>query len=115
MALVLKTLSQKPLSIIIFPIIGDSDRKENVAEVDCSACHPSRGSRLSINSTALATDHTHEWKSLPRAPDSHFQELNITINFPQVCHETEKVRILRKPILVISELGSFVRRSITLI
>ena len=65
-------------------LVPDDSNETNGNQSDtCSACDPLTNASYSIKSV-LAGNGVREWRSLPKDKESILQELNITINFPQV-------------------------------
>ena len=67
----------------LFPFFVD---EPGLLNGECSACDPQSNMQLRIDSV-LRADNRKEWRSLSKAQDSMLQEINITINFPQVCYK----------------------------
>ena len=63
-----------------FHLVTDTQR---LSTLDCSACDPRSKMHLRIDNVLVADNKT-EWRSLAKTKDSMLQEINITINFPQV-------------------------------
>nr|XP_058972202.1 laminin subunit alpha-like isoform X2 [Pocillopora verrucosa] len=61
----------------------DSNQTNGNQSDTCSACDPLTNASYSIKSV-LTGNGVREWRSLPKDKESILQELNITINFPQI-------------------------------
>ena len=78
----------------IWFIEGESENQDTPL-ADCSACDPMSETQRNITD-AIGGNHTREWRSLGKARGTFFHEINITINFPQVCLDTEMKGNLQK-------------------
>ena len=79
---------------------GESNRSRSQLYSKCLlACDPTTGSWLDINGVLLSAE-TNEWISFPKRQNSKLQELNITINFPQVRHRSALLPLLLRPLLL---------------
>ena len=72
--------SVSPYQTTFFHLVTDS---QGLSTPDCSACDPRSKMHLRIDNVLVADNKT-EWRSLAKTKDSMLQEINITINFPQV-------------------------------
>ena len=81
---VIKNRNQNNTYLFLISVVDESYQTNGKQRDECSACDPSKSTPYSIKSV-LEGDGTVEWRSLPKKRGSVLQEVNITINFPQVC------------------------------